>query len=119
MKASELAQLYFDLSNARDLKTVETLLQLSITYSSDNTGLYFGRENVMKMMREFFDLFPQLHWEVHSLISVSEHIAEIIFTLTGTKNDGTKITRPGIERIVVEQDLIRHIEVRNRKCDVD
>ena len=106
-------QHYFDLSNNRDLEKVFKLFALDATYSSDNTGLYFGISDIRDMMQNFFDRYPELHWEIHSIQETTPQIIELDFTLRGTDTRGEKIIRPGIERIVVVSEQLRHIEVRN------
>ena len=106
-------QHYFDLSNNRDLEKVFKLFALDATYSSDNTGLYFGISDIRDMMQKFFDHYPELHWEIHSIQETTPQIIELDFTLRGTDTRGEKIIRPGIERIVVVSEQLRHIEVRN------
>jgi len=54
-----------------------------------------------------------LHWEIHSIQETTSQIVELNFTLRGTDTQGEKIIRPGIERIVVVDEHLRHIEVRN------
>ena len=106
-------QHYFDLSNNRNLEKVFKLFALEATYSSDNTGLYFGISDIRDMMQNFFDNYPKLHWEIHSIQETTSQIVELNFTLRGTDTQGEKIIRPGIERIVVVDEHLRHIEVRN------
>ncbi len=106
-------QHYFDLSNNRDLEKVFKLFALDATYSSDNTGLYFGISDIRNMMQKFFDHYPELHWEIHSIQETTPQIVELNFTLRGTDTRGEKIIRPGIERIVVVSEQLRHVEVRN------
>ena len=106
-------QHYFDLSNNRDMEKVFKLFALDATYSSDNTGLYFGISDIRDMMQKFFDHYPELHWEIHSIQETTPQIIELDFTLRGTDTRGDKIVRPGIERIVVVSEQLRHIEVRN------
>lgn len=106
-------QHYFDLSNNRDMEKVFKLFAFDATYSSDNTGLYFGISDIRDMMQKFFDHYPELHWEIHSIQETTPQIIELDFTLRGTDTRGDKIVRPGIERIVVVSEQLRHIEVRN------
>ena len=106
-------QHYFDLSNNRNLEKVFKLFALEATYSSDNTGLHFGISDIRDMMQSFFDHYPELHWEIHSIQETTPQIIELDFTLRGTDTRGEKIIRPGIERIVVVSEQLRHIEVRN------
>ena len=113
MTAAAVAENYFALSNARELESVFDLFTADATYSSDNTGLYYGVADIRRMMTAFFEAHPYLHWEVHALNLSTDHIVEIKFTLTARDSNGEEIIRPGIERIVITQGKIRHVEVRN------
>jgi len=114
MAAAEITQRYFTLSNARDLSAIFSLFAPDATYSSDNTGLHYGIDAIKGMTEKFFKQFPYLNWEVHSLIETTPNTVEIEFTLHATNTEGIRVQRPGIERIVVADGLIRHVEVRNR-----
>jgi len=109
----EIAEKYFDMSNERKLDLIPNLFHSEIVYSSDNTGLYFGRDNVMEMMTSFFNKFKLLNWKIDSIDRIKDCIVEIRFTLSMVDLTGTKITKEGIERIIIIDNLIRHIEVRN------
>ena len=113
MTTHAVTEKYFELSNASKLDEVFLLFASDATYSSDNTGLFFGLEDIKEMMTNFFASFPKLHWEVHSIELKSEHIAEVEFTLRAHNKVGETIERRGIERLVVVAEKIRHIEVRN------
>ena len=113
-KPTQVTQRYFDLSNQRNLTEIFALFAEDATYSSDNTGLYFGLPAIREMVTAFYESFPYLHWEIHAMQESSSHIAEVEFTLTARDHEGSEIIRPGIERVVVADGLIRHVEVRNR-----
>ncbi len=49
-----ITQLYFKLSNAGDLSAIEALIYPQATYSSTNTGWYYGVTDIMTMMTTFF-----------------------------------------------------------------
>lgn len=108
-----ISEQYFKLSNNRELDKVSNLILKDAIYSSDNTGLYYGRNDIMKMMTSFFNNFKTLNWKINDIKQLNENIVEIDFTLTGEDNNNNKIKKSGIERIVVVNNLIKHIEVRN------
>lgn len=112
MNALELAEHYFALSNQGDLESIERLFLPTTTYSSANYGLYFGPKDIMGMMRPFFSQYETRCWTIEESRSLTEHIAEIEFSFTGTSQDGETISRTGVERIVVHSGMIQHIEVR-------
>lgn len=114
MTADAIASTYLACSNTRDLESVFALFAADATYSSDNTGLYFGVHDISEMMTAFFEAFPYLHWEVHSLTALSDHIVEIEFTLKARNSVNEELVRSGTERIVVSCGKIRHVEVRNQ-----
>lgn len=112
MTALATAERYFALSNARDLDAIEALFMEDATYSSDNTGLYFGRQDIMVMVRAFFAGLPQLHWQIVSAQQLSDAIVEIRFKRSAVNADGEDASGEGIERVVVVEGRIRHVEVR-------
>jgi len=109
--ALEITKLYFDLSNQGNLIAIEKLFQADATYSSVNTGLYFGVENIMPMMQDFFDAHQKLHWTTHQVKALNEHVIELKFSCDAVSNEGKTKTISGVERVVVVDGLIRHIEV--------
>ena len=115
MNALELAKHYFQLSNQGELDEIEQLFLPTTTYSSANYGLYFGPEDIMAMMRPFFAGYSSHHWTIESAKAWSPNIAEIEFSFSGESTEGEKISRTGVERIVVHSGKIQHIEVRPLK----
>jgi len=113
MTALEVTKKYFELSNNRRLDEVFVLFAEDATYSSDNTGLYFGVSEIRQMMTGFFNSFPELFWEATTIEEVKPNIVEVSFTLKSTDKTGKQASTSGIERVVVVNDKIRHIEVRN------
>lgn len=113
MKSSlEMTQQYFDLSNQADLNAIEQLIHTEATYSSDNTGLYFGKKGIMLMMCEFFSKHQRLCWQIKSIEQKNDYITELQFHCDALNNEGETYQFSGIERIVVVDEMIRHIEVR-------
>lgn len=112
--ALDLAQRYFTLSNQGDLASIETMFAEDATYSSDNTGVYFGRADIMQMMTPFFAAYSELHWQVESAVEKTPYIVEMEFRFQGKDQQGVPVERRGLETLVIAQGKIRHIEVRNR-----
>ncbi len=110
--ASDTTKRYFELSNQGDLSTIKTMFHPEATYSSTNTGLYYGVEDIMVMMQSFFAQFEAIDWHIDALKTHGEHITEVAFTCRTTDLHGTQLKRTGTERLVVAEGLIRHIEVR-------
>jgi hypothetical protein len=115
MKSSRaLTEEYFALSNDRDLTSIFTLLNPEATYSSNNTGLFFGVNDIRKMMTAFFADHPYIKWTILELRELSEHITEVDFMVVSTDREGDQTERSGLERIVAASGTIRHIEVHGR-----
>ena len=113
-KAQETAELYFRLSNKSDFEGIAKLLNDSTTYSSQNTGLYVGKEEIIKMQKTFHGAFSSLKWAVESVNEIKPGVVMFEYTFSATKPDGEKIKSSGLEYIVVNDDKILHIEVRNK-----
>ncbi len=112
MKSSRaLTEEYFALSNDRDLTSIFTLLNPEATYSSNNTGLFYGVNDIRKMMTAFFAYHPYIHLTILELRELSDHITEVDFTVISTDREGDQAERSGLERIVAASGTIRHIEV--------
>jgi ketosteroid isomerase-like protein len=112
MTSLETAQHYFTLSNEGDLNAIGLLITPDAIYSSDTTGLYYGREDIMAMMQEFFVRFDSLHWTIDTINEIKPEIIEIHFHAVFQNREST-IEKAGIERIIVRNNLIQYIEVRN------
>ena len=112
LSPADITRQYFAASNQADLKAVETLFQPDATYSSAHTGLYYGITDIMQMMGTFFRAHRHLHWRIDELTEVTEHLIEVRFTLQACPQNGDAFERQGTERLVIDQGLIRHIEIR-------
>lgn len=108
-----IAEKYFALANDRELDLIPDMLADDIIYSSDTTGVYFGRAEAMEMMRKFFTSFPYLYWHINSIELVKEAVVEIYFTLKMRDKNGDETEKKGVERIIVSESCIKYIEVRN------
>lgn len=107
-----ITRLYFELSNTGKLSAIQALLNPEATYSSAHTGLYYGITDIMAMMTGFFKSHQSLNWQIDSISTLNEHICEVHFTCKRTDADGKTSEHSGVERLVVVDGLIRHIEVR-------
>ncbi|MGI9335246.1 MAG: nuclear transport factor 2 family protein [Gammaproteobacteria bacterium] len=112
--AVRLAHHYFDLSNQGKLADIEKLFTPSSTYSSANTGVYLGAEQIMEMQTKFFASFKTMGWVVHSFEEVKPGVVLFDFTFSGTTLDGETIHRPGREYVIVYNGKLQHVEVRNK-----
>lgn len=110
--AVELAERYFALSNAGRLDEIETMFTPSSTYSSANTGVFLGVEQIMGMQRAFFSSFKEMGWVLHSVEEVRQGVVLFDFTFTGVTNDGESVNRPGLEYVIVYDRKLQHVEVR-------
>ncbi len=105
-------ELYIALSNSGNLTAIQALFDPQATYSSAHTGLYYGITDIMAMMNAYFKSHQSLHWQIDAISTLTEHISEVHFTCKTLDTDGKTSVRTGIERVVVVDGLIRHIEVR-------
>jgi ketosteroid isomerase-like protein len=113
--ALQLAKHYFDLSNEGKLADIKKLFTPSSTYSSANTGVYLGVEQIMAMQAEFFAGYEFLSWNVHNVEEVRPGVVLFDFTFSGKIRDGKTVSRRGVEYVVVHDGKIQHIEVRNKE----
>jgi len=109
----ETAQKYFKYSNDSNFDKISELFCDTSTYSSQNTGLYLGRKEIIKMQQVFHKSFEKLHWKVVDIIEEKPWIVKIDFEFTGIKL-WEKISFSAIEYIVILDGVIQHIEIRNK-----
>lgn len=106
-----IAESYFSFSNEKNITEISNMFTEKSTYSSNNRGLFLWRENIISMMVWFFADFETLHWEIASIEKIKTNIVECHFTFNGIKKSGENISQKWIEKIVVFEDKIQHIEV--------
>lgn len=112
--ALRLARRYFRLSNAGDLAAIKELFTQSSTYSSANTGIYLGADQIIAMQAHFCKSFATMEWEIHRVEEVKPGIVFVEFTFCGKTLDGEIVLRPGEEYVVVHKGKLQHVEVRNK-----
>lgn len=113
-KPLETARHYFELSNKSDFDGIESLFTEMSTYSSVHTGIYFGRNAIMEMQREFHGKFSSLKWKVHSVEEVKPGVVLFDFNFVGELLNGDILETSGFEYVIVDQGKIQHIEIRNK-----
>lgn len=110
----EIAKRYFDLSNNSDFTKIAELLTPTTTYSSQNTGLYLGAEDILNMQRSFHIKFSSLKWSMNSVEEVKPGIILIDYEFSATFSNGEKVESSGLEYVIVHDGKIQHIEIRNK-----
>lgn len=114
MTPQDVAKYYFELSNKSDFNSISKLLTASTTYSSQNTGLYLSRDEIVAMQKVFHGQFSSLQWHVNSVKEVKPGIMLFDFDFFSQMPDGTTAKSSGHEYIIVYGGKIQHIEVRNK-----
>jgi hypothetical protein len=112
--ALKIAKLYFELSNKSDFDDIEKLFADSTTYSSQTTGVYLGRDDILAMQRAFHGKFSSLKWRVNSAEEVKPGIVLFDYNFVGELPGGEKIESSGLEYVIVYKGKIQHVEIRNK-----
>ena len=110
----ETAKLYFELSNKSDLEAIRALLTTTTTYSSPNTGVFFGVDDIIEMQKQFHAKLKSLHWEVTSVKELSSNICLFEYDFTATDSAGEELSSSGSEYVIAKDGKIHHIEIRNK-----
>ena len=113
MEPITLAQHYFDLSNDSNLDGIRQLMTPATTYSSDNSGLFLGVDDIVAMQTSFHTKFESLNWQVTEVEEIKPGIVRFAFQFSGKTASGESIHSSGIEYVVIHNDRIQHIEVRH------
>lgn len=111
--ALTLAKHYFDLSNKGRLADIKNLFTPASTYSSANTGIYLGADQIMEMQTAFFASYEDFEWTINSVKEPKPGVVLFDFTFSGKTQDGKAVSRRGLEYVIVYNGKIQHIEVRN------
>lgn len=107
-----LARQYFSLANSRSLAQIQLLLTNTTTYSSEDGEVYFGVNQIMDMLRSFFGKYSSLNWNISSIKEVRPGVVFVEFNFAGTIVNGEKVEFSGTSYIIVNNDVIQHIEMR-------
>ena len=116
-KQKSLARSYVELSNQHDLERVLALFDDFAVYRSDLLGTFRGRTEIGEMMRSFFDLHPDVTWEIADFEPGPGGSIEFDFVMRTTDADtGAPLVRQGVERIAfTEAGLIRQVSTLARR----
>lgn len=110
----EIAKRYFELSNKSDFNGISELFIPTTTYSSQNTGLYLGKDNIIAMQKTFHDKFSSLRWRINSAEEVKPGIIRFDYDFLAETPNGEKIEGSGLEYVIVHDGKIQHIEIHNK-----
>ncbi len=113
-EALMIAKHYFELSNMSDFDSIEKLFTDTTTYSSQTTGIYLGRSDIMAMQRVFHDKFSSLAWHVNSVKETKPGIVLFDYDFVGELLSGEKVEVSGLEYVIVHEEKIQHIEIRSK-----
>jgi hypothetical protein len=113
-EALKIARLYFELSNKSDFDGIAKLFTETTTYSSQTTGMYLGRDDILAMQGQFHAKFSSLNWTVNSVKEVKPGIVLFDYDFAGKLANGEKVSSFGLEYIIVYQGKIQHVEIRNK-----
>jgi len=113
MTPLNIAQRYFEASNRSNFVEIWLLLSDSSTYSSQNTGLYLGREAIIEMQQNFHESFTSLQWDIKEIYEEKPGIICVDFEFIWVKQ-WEEIQFSGLEYIIVLDGIIQHIEIKNK-----
>lgn len=113
MDEQKIVEKYFEVSNQSNFEEIKNLFNENITYSSQNTGLYVGISSILEMQKSFHNSFENLNWKILNISREKEHIYLVEFEFIGEKEDET-IQFIGDEYVIVLDNKIQHIEIRNK-----
>jgi len=112
MNNIEISKYYFELSNNSNISEIKNLFRENTTYSSSNTWLYLGVDNIIEMQYKFHSSFNKLNWFIDSIEEIRPWIMLINFTFNWIKNTWEKIIFSWKEYIVIFDKKIQHIEIK-------
>jgi len=113
-EALKVAKLYFELSNKSDFDGIEDLFINSTTYSSQTTGMYLGRNDILAMQKAFHSKFSSLKWHANSVEEVKPGIVLFDYDFVGELPSGEKTESSGLEYVIIYKGRIQHIEIRSK-----
>jgi len=114
MKALEVAQLYFALSNKSDFEGIAQLMTPETHYKSETTGEFQGVNAILDMQKAFHGRFSKLHWKVNSVSQVDEDTVCFDYDFVGTKDGGEQIASTGLEYITVQNQKIIAVDIQSK-----
>ena len=113
MNNTQIALKYFEVSNVSNFEEIEKLFHENITYSSQNTGLYVWVANIIEMQKKFHGSFESLEWKLWEVLEKKLWIVRVDFEFIWLK-PWEEIRFSWIEYIIVVDEKIQHIEIKNK-----
>lgn len=113
----EIAKHYFELSNQSDFAKIAALFADSTTYSSQNTGVYLGKDDIIAMQKAFHGKFSSLLWRVNSVEEVKPGVILFDYDFRAKTGTGEQVESSGLEYVIIYADKIQHIEIRNKPTE--
>lgn len=114
MTPLEIAKQYFTLSNKSDISAISELLTDSTTYSSQVSGIFLGKDDIVTMQKEFHEKFKFIHWTINSVKELKPGIILFDYEFNATDHQNNKIKSSGIEYVIVKDGKIHHIEIKGK-----
>ena len=114
MKPTEIAQLYFDLSNKSAFEGTAKLFTDETVYRSVNAGDYVGIKDILTMQKAFHGKFKKLHWHVNSVEETKPGTVLFDYDFSATTKDGEQTTSSGLEYVKVANGKITRVEIENK-----
>ena len=100
-------------SSRSDLDGIRDLMTNGTTYSSQNSGIYLGADQIMEMQSAFHGKFEMMGWKINEVEEVKPGIVRFDFVFSGATKAGEEVHQPGIEYVIVHNGKLQHIEVRD------
>lgn len=113
-KELDLAKRYFYLSNESDFFNIENLFNEDSTFCSRNIEYFVGVESIMSMQRAHHGSFKQLNWMVNTVSEIKLGVIFFDFNFEGINQSNQQVSMTGIEYVIVKNNKILHIDVRNK-----
>lgn len=109
----ELSRAYVSLSNSHQVDIILLLLDPYISYKSNYTGTYIGKEEVRGMMIKFFNQYNSVYWNTFDYKPLSGNSVEFKFNMSAIQSDSNiLITRSGSELLrYSDTGLITHLDI--------
>ena len=96
-----VAKKYVASSNKHDASECCSLMHADAEYVSSSVGQFKGTPDIENMMKQYFEKFPNVHWEVPEYV-LTGNCVSFKFIRTGCASaDGYPITAHGFEEIIL------------------
>jgi len=113
-KELQLAIEYFELSNKSDFSKIEILFADNATFCNRYGEFFVGVKDIMSMQKAHHQSYESLHWRIIKAEEVKPRIIRIEFDFNATDLEDNNIQFLGIEHVIVLNDMILHVDVRQQ-----